>query len=269
MSSNIEQSITFNNNAVEILAAGYLQEAKDLFRAALDAKLAHDRTQEHRCNHDGDSNQEQGVVQATPNRCVTPECVFVAEYHVYNKSTYTSFPKIAPGSVTTLSKGGFTTSASPYGNSLANDGTTPSLLLFAQAFVVERAQLEYTQYTSAVPVFNLGLVHQLEDPSSTKARSFYEVAASLLAMDSWDAHSALLRVAVTNNFAVWTFQNGQLLPCRAAFVELERMVAAWPGDPEQATGFQSNLTLHFLRDTQQDYSEDTDCSDDDDDLSRL
>ena len=88
MSSNVEQSITFNNNAVEILGAGYLQEAKDLFRAALEKKLAHDRLQLHRCNND-DSNQEQGAVQARPNRCVTPECVFVAEYHVHNKSTYT------------------------------------------------------------------------------------------------------------------------------------------------------------------------------------
>ena len=151
---------------------------------------------------------------------------------------------------------------------MAIDGIAPAVLLFARAFVMERTDLDYVQFTSAIIVFNLGLAHHLEDPSCTKARSFYEVAASLLAMDSWDAHSALLRVAVTNNFAVWTYQNGQPLPSRAAFVELERMVAAWPGDSELATGFQSNLALlHFLQDAHQDDSEDTDYSDDDDDLT--
>ena len=254
----MEQTRVFNNSAIQILEAGYLDEAKDMFRAALETKLAHDRSELEGCN---------GGEGSTVQRCVTPECVFLAEYHLSNRSSYISKPKRSPGSLSTLSRGGFTVCSGT--SSPQTLGPSPTVHLFSKAFAMEDADFEDVQYASAINVFNLGLVHQLEDRSCTKARTFYEVAASLLALDSWDEHSALLRAAVTNNFAVWAYQNGQFFVSRAAFMELGRMVASWPGDPEHAAGFQSNLgLLEFLQDVQEhddvDYPDSEDESDQED-----
>lgn len=119
-------------------------------------------------------------------RCVTPDCIFLAEYHLNNRSTYLPKPKTAPGSMGTLSSGGFTSSI---GNSPDIAGPAPTVHLFSRPLVFEGADFEEVHYGSALNVFNLGLVHHLENRSCTKARAFYEVVASLLAMEAWDDHS--------------------------------------------------------------------------------
>lgn len=221
----MEQVRVFNNGAIPILEAGYFEEAKDVLRAALETKKAHDR---------GDL----AAFNQTTNRCVTPECIFVAEYHLSNRSTYMSSPRSIPGSRPSLSTGGFLNLTSGSSQNMTSPDFT--MHLFAIAFPMETNDGDYA---SAVTVFNLALVHHLQDSSSTKARGLYEVAASMLALEEWDEHSALLRAAVTNNFAIWTCQNGQFGASRAALLELARMVITWPGDTEQADGFTSNLRL--------------------------
>ena len=245
----MEQFRSFNNGAIPILEAGYLEEAKDVLRAALETKKAHDR------------GELTGCSNSAVRRCVTPECIFVAEHHLINQSTYTSRPREIPGNLASLSTGGFLIVTS--GSSPNLPSPTPTMHLFARAFAIEEEDDGRgnddpgdSHYSSAVNVFNLGLVHQLQDPYSTKARGLYEVSASMLSLNTWDEHSALLRAAVTNNFAVWTYQNGQLGASRAAFLELGRMVVAWPGDPEHAAGFQSNLRiLEFLQGTEEEEEE--------------
>lgn len=62
---------------------------------------------------------------------------------------------------------------------------------------------------------------------------------------------------MTNNFAVWAYQNNEMCAARASFLELGRMVLCWPGDPDHAAGFQSNLALlpFFLDEEESDDSE--------------
>uniref|UniRef100_A0A7S3L570 KIF-binding protein n=1 Tax=Amphora coffeiformis TaxID=265554 RepID=A0A7S3L570_9STRA len=244
----MEQTKTFNNTAIDLLGSGYLEEAKDMFRAALETKIGHDRAEAEGC-----------VAHA---RCVTPECIFSAEYHLNNRSTYLSKPKNAPGCSRTLSPGGFTRTSGD-----SDDGApAPIVHLFSRPFAIADEDFEEVTYASAVNVFNLGLVHQLQNRSCTKARAFYEVSASLLATEAWDEHSALLRAAVTNNFAVWGYQNNEMYAARASFMELGRMLLSWPGEPEHAVGFQSNLLLlPLLDDDDRSDDEEDDNSDEDED----
>ena len=201
----MEQTKTFNNNAIAFLGAGYLDEDKDLFRAALETKIAHDKADLEGC---ADRHEN--------TRCVTPECIFLAEYHLNNRSACLSKPKTAPGSSRTLSAGGFSlmSGVSPDG------GPAPTVHLFSRPFAIADEDFEEVQYGSAVNIFNLGLVHQLQNRSCTKARAFYEVAASLLATEAWDEHSAILRAAVTNNFAIWGYQNNEMYAASASFMEV-------------------------------------------------
>ena len=174
----MEQNKTFNNIAIDLLGAGYLEEAKEMFRAALETKIAHDRAEVEGC-----------VPRNAHTRCVTPECIFLAEYHLNCRSKYLSKPKNAPGCSRTLSPGGFTKMS---GDS-ADGAPAPIVHLYSRPFAIANEDFEEVTYASAVNIFNLGLVHQLQNRSCTKARAFYEVSASLLATEAWDEHSALLR----------------------------------------------------------------------------
>ena len=167
-------------------------------------------------------------------------------------------PQRAPGNLSLMSNGGFLLSRGIDENSRKR---CPSAYLYSKAFSIEDAHFEKIQYASALNIFNLGLVHHLDDPSCNKARSFYEVAASLLAIDPWDEESSLLRAALTSNFAVWAYENGEMAVSRAALVELGRMVIAWPGKPEHRAGFQLNLSLLQMmeEDEEDDDEEEEEC----------
>jgi hypothetical protein len=66
-----------------------------------------------------------------------------------------------------------------------------------------------TQLTSAAIIFNLGLVHQVVSKASAKATAFYEIAAALLSSEDSSGESALLRVALMNNYGVLSYLNGE------------------------------------------------------------
>lgn len=69
------------------------------------------------------------------------------------------------------------------------------------------AQLN-NQYTSAVIVFNLGLVHQWFSKNSPKTAAFYEISAALLSSVVPSMDDCLrLRISLLNNFSVWCFEN--------------------------------------------------------------
>jgi hypothetical protein len=106
------------------------------------------------------------------------------------------------------------------------------------------------QLIGAVVVFNLALVHHLRNKSSTKARQFYEISQALMedglqAMggggvdsvggegdDGNDSRSdayrcTLLQVALTNNFGVWLYENGNVQQARESVQRLVAMSAAF------------------------------------------
>lgn len=92
-------------------------------------------------------------------------------------------------------------------------------LLVAKPFALPLSDCSRTstQKRSAIIVFNLGLVNQLEDASSSKAAAFYEISASLLANELYFPHSNLLRIAILNNFAVWSHAYGDEQSKRASY----------------------------------------------------
>jgi hypothetical protein len=79
--------------------------------------------------------------------------------------------------------------------------------LYAQPFELPINSTS-TQLTSAIIVFNLGLVHQSMNRSAPKAAAFYEISAALLANEAEFIDTTPLRIAMMNNFGVWCYENG-------------------------------------------------------------
>jgi hypothetical protein len=79
--------------------------------------------------------------------------------------------------------------------------------LYAQPFELPSNPTS-TQHTSAIIVFNLGLVYQSMSRSAPKAASFYEISAALLASEVDFIETTEIRIAIMNNFGVWCYENG-------------------------------------------------------------
>jgi hypothetical protein len=126
--------------------------------------------------------------------------------------------------------------------------------------VVENSPLPFM---GAIIVFNLGLVYQLQTPSSIKASQFYEIANVLMdvslqefELDGYGGDAdddddgliilrslLLLQVALTNNFGVWSYENGNMQTARSCLHRLMLMVKTFDAIlPRTLTaGVQSNI----------------------------
>ena len=85
----------------------------------------------------------------------------------------------------------------------------------------------------AINIFNLGLVHHLQDRFSVKARAFYQIASALLTIESGESglvHSSsasiLVRAAVLNNLGVWHHDSGEAAAAQDFFRRLANLLTA-------------------------------------------
>jgi hypothetical protein len=184
----VDRSPAFNNAGVVYLKSGRAEVALDLFRGALEAKLTYERSQ-------------QSDYVETNQRCVTPDCLITAENHLANLPNYLVHPSpeqlelISPSRVLTE------TDLVP----VESRGYNP--YLYAQPFELPSNSTS-TQLTSAIIVFNLGLVYQTMSRIAPKAAAFYEIAAALLLNEGEFIETTMLRIAMMNNFGVWCYENG-------------------------------------------------------------
>ena len=204
-----------------MLRRGQYEIAHDCFRASLELKLAHDRMQVER--------QLNPLHQV---RSVSPECVSIAEEHLMNLSNY-------------LTEGASRRSSSASSDDEEMEDRTPRPYIYAEGFVMPDESRSTVQLRSCMNVFNLGLIHQMKEPAAEKARDFYRIAATLLALDTENRHSALIRLAVANNFGVWCHENGDAQQARECMEQvatlLERLDESL--SPEALNGFQSNIQM--------------------------
>jgi hypothetical protein len=87
------------------------------------------------------------------------------------------------------------------------EGYTPYMC--RQPFQLPMTPNTSKQLTSSTIVYNLGLVHQVVSKVSAKAAAFYEISSALLSSEAPTDETFLLRVALMNNFGVWSYLNGE------------------------------------------------------------
>jgi hypothetical protein len=131
--------------------------------------------------------------------------------------------------------------------------------LYTQPFAIpeddenffDSTSMRTTQTVSGQIVFNLGLIHQMVSRASTKAASFYEIAATLLSSvpeeEDDDEKVILIRLVLLNNFGVWCFENGEgesMLACFEQIMETLNSLSETARstiDPAVRRGIQSNI----------------------------
>jgi hypothetical protein len=188
----MDRSPILNNAGALALSNGHVAVALELFRGALESKLAFERT------HPPDGG---GKAEPEPlERCMAPACVLRAEAHLSQIEAY-STPNAIEDTYPVLEA--VQEPAIPY----EIQGYSPYVC--QQPFELPLNRTASTQLTSATIVFNLGLVHQLVSKSSAKATAFYEIAAALLSGEDPTIQSALLRVALMNNYGALSYLNGE------------------------------------------------------------
>ena len=221
-----DRSATFNNAGVRMMDVGNQYVALELFRGALESKLSFERNQRPQ-------GTEGGIVQ----RCVTPDppdCINRAEDHLANLNTYLSqaHPVENQSSQDLLIlqlQNGANVVADTMSVPLQSRGYDPYIHMTPFEIPVEPVS---TQITSSVIVFNLGLVHHALSRTSPKTAAFYEISAALLASMPETPDTALLRVALLNNFGVWCFENGDGESMRSC---MEHLSIAIEGDNEESS----------------------------------
>ena len=199
-----------NNAGVLALSNGHVRAALDFFRGALETKLAYERmhppmdVDESTGVTDNEDLWEQGGRPEgnegpVMERCVTPDCVIRAENHLSNLDYFRTQREDTETSP--VLEEGCLEPVIPYESRDFNP------YLYLKPFELSRNPAS-TQLTSAIIVFNLGIVHHKGSRTSTKAAAFYEIAAALLSTEPVGDDNMLLRVAMMNNFGVWCFENG-------------------------------------------------------------
>lgn len=202
-----DRSATFNNAGVRIMALGNQLVALELFRGALESKLAYERNQRP-------SVSDQGIIQ----RCVTPDppdCLDRAEVHLANLDSYLGQPQhSSPEQHRHPSAQDQLISHLQDGSDILDDTITVPRqsrgydpYVYMTPFEIPD-QPTSTQITSSVVVFNLGLIHHAMSRTSPKTAAFYEISAALLASMPESPNTLLLRIALLNNFGVWCYENG-------------------------------------------------------------
>jgi len=247
-----DRSHVFNNAGALMMGAGNVQVALDLFRGALESKLSYERS----------LHSAMGAVQ----RCVTPDCVAAAENHLTDMDSLlvssigesddegsieqeihtTSYADSQEqASTTTISV------SSPPDSGWRQDHTVVpeesrgyNPYLYKSPFQLTAASRTSSEETSAIIIFNLGLVHHIEWRNSPKAAAFYEISAALLAGQQMSSQTSLLKVALLNNFGVWCYDNGDGESLRTCVEHLSTLIEATPPvhlSNEVAEGIRANI----------------------------
>jgi hypothetical protein len=221
----MERSIELNNAGVDCIAAGHFKIAWDLFKGALEIKLAYERS---------------GIAGADDGSSASNSYIIKAESHYTNLDAYVP-PALREANATTQSE---TSSLSCSGMStrrtrLEDSEPISSPFLFSHPMrIVPRPDIT-TRRESATIIFNLALVDHLKNRHSSQAVALYELAMTLLTGDNVD----LLGLSLMNNIGVWCFENGDHDGALACMAHLANFIGSCGSfiTPEQKDGLQSNI----------------------------
>lgn len=246
-----DRSAMYNNAGVRMMEVAHNFVALELFRGALESKLAFERFRRPMLN----------IIEQGDNvpvlRCVTPDLpdsLSRAEMHLMNLDNYLSQANLVEQSGThdliidRLDEGA-TVLADCTTLPLQHQGRDP--FIFQTPFKIPENEPVVTQIASSVIVFNLGLVHQCMSRTSPKTASFYEISAALLASMPETSDTLLLRIALLNNFGVWSLENGDSGSMRTCMEHLSIAMEEEGSSIDSATrdGIRSNIFWFLMPST--------------------
>ena len=220
-----QRSIDFNNAGVRCVETGEHRIAWDLFKGALEVKLAIERTGEAHADIHAYRNSNMYIDRA--------------EAHLTNIKLLKMDKQLM------AAPQGEESETSPRLQSIATwerFSTDPSLytpFLFTDPVVLGEDPNITTRRESAAIIFNLALTEHLKTRCSEQAISLYELSMTLLAGDSVD----LLGISLMNNIGVWCYENGDLAGCAKCMGHLVNFTNALSSelDRDQREGVQSNI----------------------------
>jgi len=245
----MSRSIQYNNAGVAFTEAGRHREAWELFKGALELKLAMERY--------GSEVQDDDEFVAV----IQKDNAYIqrAEYHFRTMMTcqgnrssvptvqqqHSTVTRINPDTDTvynpsstyySMSQSQFGTHSSVHAD-LMDDMYSP--FLFRHPMRLDPNLAIPTRKESATVIFNLALVDHLKNRCSEQAVQLYELAMTLLTGDVVDA----LGIALMNNIGVWCYENGDLDGTRTCMGHLATFLAScgYNMDDDQRDGLQSNI----------------------------
>ena len=191
----MERSIRFNNAGVDCIEAGHNRIAWDLFKGALEVKLAVERC------------EKQGVKGDFAFRSMRNSYVEKAEEHMVNIEKYLQQDRQNRAELQNGNQSQYNSNAQRMTvEQASSDVVTYAPFLFAHPMRLRCDSSSSSRRESATIIFNLALVDHMKNRCSEQAVALYELAMTLLTGDTVD----LLGIALVNNIGVWCYENGDI-----------------------------------------------------------
>lgn len=223
-SSLSHRSIDFNNAGVRCVETGEHRIAWDLFKGALEVKLAIERTGDADADIQSFRNSNTYIARAEAHLTAIKCCHEHYRFFASENAELETSPRLQ--SIAAWER--FSADPSLYAPFLFTDpirlGVDPNIT---------------TRRESAAIIFNLALTEHLKSRCSEQAISLYELSMTLLAGDSVD----VLGISLMNNIGVWCYENGDRAGCAKCMAHLVNFTNAISAelDSEQSEGVQANI----------------------------
>lgn len=225
----MQRSIDYNNAGVDCTAAGHHRIAWELFKGALEVKLATERsslTPERRVEGMSRSNlsNDSSYIQK-------------AERHMQNLPKYVHARDDSCSRLHNEFSSPLHARQDARSTECLEDLYSP--YLFREPMKLRHGVNLTTRKESATIIFNLALVDHLKNRCSEQAVQLYELAMTLLTGDVVD----LLGIALMNNIGVWCYENGDLDGTITCMGHLASFLGSSGGSMNQSQkeGLQSNI----------------------------
>jgi hypothetical protein len=208
----MDRSVLLNNTGAQQLRAKNYVAALELFRAALEAKLHRERNEEdsmqfERCVTPDPESSDPDELSACnpqhPNLCIPRK---ISGIDLIPEEFFALTDEIALSPFETISQISALRDEDDALNR-SNNHIEPPCFLYTQPFELSLRSDPLSRASIACIIFNIAILHHMQSRQSRKAAAFYDLAASLLSQEVNSPCAALLRLAILNNFFVWTCTN--------------------------------------------------------------
>lgn len=202
----MKRSVQYNNAGVACIEAGYHKVGWELFKGALEVKLALERgTIAHEDRNDAQSNSESKVnsyIQKAENHLLNLQKYLSAPFASLDRDM--DFSQSETPTLGGLSATRESSRSKPSMQNLTDDMYIP--FLFCKPIELPNDSQLSTRSESATIIFNLALVDHIKNRTSAQVVQLYELAMTLLAGDVVEG----LGIALMNNIGVWCYENGDM-----------------------------------------------------------
>jgi hypothetical protein len=220
----MQRSMKFNNAGVDCIEAGHHRVAWDLFKGALEVKLAVERGEKQ-------GNSDECILETMNNSYVNK-----AAGHLSNLDSYLPADVIMASMITPPPPS--TDSTTSRYQQIDSESLYSPYLYCHPIRLQEHAGFS-SRRESATIIYNLALVDHMKHRCSEQAVALYELAMTLMTGDTVD----ILGIALVNNIGVWCHENGDTDGALTCMGHLSSFLNAGSAliDQEQKEGLNSNI----------------------------